>query len=186
MANLSLDRRNTVLLLVDVQERLFAAMPAQARTAVERNARILIEGAKVLGLPVFLSEQYPRGLGPTLPALVAALPEGVRPFEKLAFSCAEVPSFIEALAATGRRQVVLCGMETHVCVFQTARDLARGGADVHVASDAVCSRSVENREVGLGLLARAGATLSSTEAVLFDLLGRAGSPEFKAISALVK
>lgn len=186
MANLQLDPRNTVLLVVDVQEKLCGAMPPAARAAVEANARILIEGAKLLGLPVFVSEQYPRGLGPTLASLTAALPAGVRPFEKATFSCAQVPSFVEALAATGRRQLVLCGMETHVCVFQTARELARGGVDVHVASDAVCSRTEANRATGLSLLERAGATLSSTEAVLFDLLGSAANPAFKAISALVK
>ncbi len=183
MESLKLERDRAVVLVVDVQERLLAAMPEGARAPLLRATQALVEGAKQLKVPVLATEQYPKGLGPTVPALRDALPGA--PHEKLDFSCAAVPAVKDALGS-GPRQVVLCGMETHVCVFQTARDLAALGHQVFVAEDAVASRTEANRRVGLSLMERGGAIVTSTEAVLFDLLGRAGTPEFKAVSALVK
>jgi nicotinamidase-related amidase len=183
---LKLDRSRAVLLVIDVQERLAAAMPEEILDRARRNIAALSQGMARLGAPVLATEQYPRGLGPTLPDVRAALPSQVQPVEKVDFSCYAVPQLREALAATGRRQVVACGMETHVCVFQTARDLLAEGYEVFVPHDAVASRQVDNLRVGLDLISRAGGIITATETVLFDLLGRAGTPEFKAISALIK
>ncbi len=179
-------RERTALLVVDIQERLCAAMDPQRLDGVRRNTVILLESAKVLGLPILVTEQYPKGIGPTLSDIAAAFPEGQSVIEKVCFSCADSDAFMESLRASGRDQLLLTGMETHVCVFQTARDLARGGFTPFVVEDAVISRTVRNESIGLGLMAQAGATRTSTEAAIFDLLGRAGTPEFKSIAPLIK
>lgn len=186
-----LSRSRAALLVVDIQDRLLPAMPEDAVAQVMRNAAILIQAADQLGLPIVVSQQYPRGLGPTARPIEDAL-AGVRRlhrFDKLEFSAAAAPAFA-ALAAPGsglgRDQWIVCGMESHVCVYQTARDLVARGWDVHVCADAVCSRAAANRELGLGLMARAGAIITATEACVFDLLGRAGSDEFRALSRIIK
>jgi nicotinamidase-related amidase len=135
-----------------------------------------------------VSEQYTRGLGPTIRPVgeaLAAAPQ-VHRFEKLEFSAVAAPAFPGLAHALGRDQWIVCGMETHVCVYQTARDLAARGWATHVCADAVCSRTGLNRELGLGLIERAGAILTSTEACVFDLMGRAGSDEFRALSKVIK
>lgn len=183
-----LSRRRAALIVVDIQDRLLPAMPEAALADVMRNAQILIAAAAQLGLPIVVSQQYPRGLGTTARPIEDALAgaPAVHRFDKLEFSAAAAPAFAQLAPALGRDQWILCGMESHVCVYQTARDLvARGGA-VHVCADAVCSRTAANRELGLGLMARAGAIVSSTEASVFDLLGRAGSDEFRALSRVIK
>lgn len=169
--------------MVDVQERLAAVM--DQREKVLDNCRRLIEGAKILDVPIAVTEQYPKGLGPTEEELRGAL-LSYEPFEKLTFSCCGEPSFTSALDDLGRRTIVLAGMETHVCVLQTALDLLRGGHVVHLVRDAVCSREKVNWITGIELMRDAGAVITSTETVLFQLLGRAGTEEFKAISKLVK
>jgi nicotinamidase-related amidase len=131
------------------------------------------------------TEQYPKGLGPTVPELRAAL-EPAAPVEKLTFDCCGEPTFAPALDAAGRPAVIVCGMETHICVLQTVLGLLARGATVHVAADAVCSRDPENARVALELMRDAGAVVTCTETVLFQLLERAGTPEFKAIQQLVK
>jgi nicotinamidase-related amidase len=177
-----LKRENTALLVVDVQERLAAAMEPQALSRVLERLGALIEGARVLGLPTAATEQYPKGLGPTLPAIRERLGD-VPILEKLRFSGLD-----DRLRArfSGRRHVVVAGMETHVCVYQTVRDLALEAWHPVVCIDAVLSRAALDREAGLDLARAAGATLSSVETVLFDLLGVAGTPEFKEVSAAVK
>jgi nicotinamidase-related amidase len=186
-----LSRRRAALLVVDIQDRLLPAMPGAALADVMRNAQILIAAAAQLGLPIVVSQQYPRGLGATARPIEDALAgaPAVHRFDKLEFSAAAAPAFT-ALglpgSGLGRDQWILCGMEAHVCVYQTARDLVARGWDVHVCADAVCSRTAANRELGLGLMARAGALVSSTEASVFDLLGRAGSDEFRALSRVIK
>jgi len=177
-----LKREDTALLVVDVQERLAAAMEPEPLSEVLSRLGALIEGARVLGLPIVATEQYPKGLGPTLPSIRERLVD-VPVIEKLRFS-----SLDDKVRArfSGRRNVVLAGMETHVCVYQTVRDLVLEGRHPVVCMDAVISRKALDRQVGLELARAAGATLSSVEAVLFDLLGAAGTPEFKKISAAVK
>jgi nicotinamidase-related amidase len=182
MKPLRLLRPDAQLLIIDVQERLCAAMPEDELARMLGRTAALIAGAQALKLPVHLTEQYPKGLGPTLPLLRASL-DGITPVEKLRFS-AFVPEIERAL--TGRRQVLIAGMETHVCVFQTARDLAERGYQPVLCVDAVLSRTELDRRVGLELCRDAGAQLTTVEAALFDLLGEAGTPEFKAISKAVK
>ena len=179
----TLDRAETALVLVDVQERLAVVM--EERQQVLDNCRRLIEGAKILDLPVAVTEQYPKGLGPTEEELRGVL-LSYEPFEKITFSCCGEPGFNSALEALGRKKILLAGMETHVCVLQTGLDLLRQGYGVHLVRDAVCSRDEENRITGLDLMRDAGAVITSTETVLFQLLGRAGTDEFKSISKLVK
>jgi nicotinamidase-related amidase len=182
--NLALDRKNALLLVVDVQERLFKAMPQDAQAPLLKNLDILVKAARTLKLPVLASEQYPKGLGPTIASLRETLPSA--PLEKLQFSCAGNPAIAEAIRASGRSQVVVAGMEAHVCVYQTVRDLTGSGFTVFVPRDAVISRTADNKATGLALCERAGAVLTSTEASVFDLLGAAGTAEFKEISPLLK
>jgi nicotinamidase-related amidase len=185
--SLRLDRERAALLVVDVQERLFAAMPPEGAERLVANTQILLALAVRLGIPVVWSEQYPKGLGPTIGPLaqtLAAIPS-VQRLEKLEFSCTEAPGWAAIREGLGRDQWIVTGMETHVCVYQTVRGLAEKGATVHVPVDAVLSRTAENKQVGLDLCGRL-AVLTSTEVVVFDALQRAGSDDFKALSKLVK
>lgn len=180
------DPARSALLVIDIQERLAAAMPPDALESVTRNTTILIETMREFNLPVLVSEQYPRGLGPTLPQILACLPEGARPVEKLAFSCLGEPALAAQIAQLADYDLMVCGIETHVCVLQTALDLLAGGRRVFVAADAVCSRTAANRQLGLDLLRQAGAVIGSAEIFAFGLLRAAGSERFKRISRLVK
>ena len=151
------------------------------------NTLILLDTAKELGVRVLVSEQYPKGLGPTVAPLAARLAAmGVTPYEKLDFDACGEPRMGRAIADADPRAVVVVGMESHVCVFQTARELVRRGYPTFVVDDAVASRQEDNRLAGLSLCERAGAIRTVTEAVVFDLVGRAGTPAFKVISKLVK
>ena len=182
-----LSPKDTLLVVVDVQERLATAMPPEAFARLIANTSILLDAARILGVPVMASEQYPKGLGPTVAPLAAKLAErGVTPIEKLHFDACGEARFALALSALAPRSVVVVGMEAHVCVFQTARELVQRGYATYVVADAVTSRRDESRAVGLSLCERAGAVVTSTEAVAFDLVERAGTDAFKAISKLVK
>jgi nicotinamidase-related amidase len=182
-----LNAHGTALLVVDVQERLAAAMPAERMETLTRNAGILIDAAAHLGVKILASEQYPKGLGGTVPAVASKLvAAGCTPIAKMSFDACGEPAIARALAATAARAVVVVGMETHVCVFQTVRELVRRGYAVHVPVDAVASRTEDNRSVGIGLCERAGAVATSTETVVFDWLERAGTDAFKVVSKLVK
>jgi nicotinamidase-related amidase len=179
-----LDPSRAAVLVVDVQDRLTPAMPPDALARVVKYARALAGAAKELGLPVFATEQYPKGLGRTLPEIREVLTSA--PLEKVHFSCGADPAFAAALETARRRQVIVCGMETHVCVFQTARDLVAMGYEVHVCADAVSSRTEEHRRVGLELCREAGAIVTTAETAIFDLLHRAGTDTFKKVAPLVK
>lgn len=179
---LKLDRARCALLVVDIQERLCAAMNDEALSRVLNRIRALLTGAQALSIPVALTEQYPKGLGPTLSAVRQHAPAAT-PIEKLRFSAA-IPEVREALK--GRDQVLIAGMEAHVCVFQTVRDLCAEGTGVFVCADGVLSRASADLQVGLDLCRSAGAVTTSAEAALFDLLEAAGTPEFKAISQAVR
>ncbi len=185
MMDLRLDPARAALLVVDVQERLWSAMPPDERERVQRNLLILLELARRLRMPVVASEQYPKGLGPTVPAIAAAL-GGAERVEKLAFSCVAASGFAAIRDRLARPVWIVAGMEAHVCVYQTVRDLVAAGVTVHVPADAVVSRTPQNRAVGLDLCARAGAIVTSTETVVFDALHVAGSDDFRAMSRLVK
>jgi nicotinamidase-related amidase len=182
MSALRLRREDSAVLVLDVQERLAAAMPPAELERMLRRTGALLEGAHVLGLPVAVTEQYPKGLGPTVAPLRERL-VGVTPVEKLRFSGLDA-RVVAQLA--GRHQVLVAGMETHICVFQTVRQLADEGFQPVLCADAVLSRFAVDRETGLALAAGAGATVATVETVLFDILGVAGTPEFKRISAAVR
>jgi nicotinamidase-related amidase len=178
---------SSVLVVVDVQERLAAAMPAEAMQRLVANTGILLEAAHVLGVPVLASEQYPKGLGPTVaPVLHKLRALGVEPIAKLDFDACAEPRFMRALGATAARAAVVVGMEAHVCVFQTARELVRRGYPTYVVADAVASRREENRAAGLALAEKAGAVPTVTETVVFDWLEKAGTEAFKTISKLLR
>ena len=174
-----LDADRTALVVVDIQEGFRKAIPDFERVA--KAIATLIEGAEALGVPIVITEQYPKGLGETVPEVAELLPDGVEPLEKLVFAASEAEGF----DLEGRDQVLLCGIETHVCVNQTALDLLASGVDVQVAEDAVGSRSDQNRRVGLHRMERAGAVMTSVETALFELLGRAGTDEFKRVQRLI-
>ncbi len=171
------------ILIVDVQERLVAAM--EERERVVRNVGRLLALSKLFAIPVVVTEQYPRGLGASVPVVAEAIPEAER-IEKLEFSCPDRREVSERMLAAGRRKVVVAGMEAHVCVLQTCLDLLASGYAVHVVRDAVCSRSAEDKENALEMMRDAGAVITTAETVLFQVLGRAGTDEFKAISKLVR
>jgi nicotinamidase-related amidase len=178
---------STVVLVVDVQEKLAAAMPEEALATLVKNAEILLQTAETLGVRVLASEQYPKGLGPTVAPLAAKLTAlGVKAMPKLTFDAGSDLAIARALADSGAKSVVVLGMETHVCVFQTARELVKRGYATYVVADAVTSRTDENRRIGLSLCEKAGAVVTATETVAFDLLQQAGTDEFKAISKLLR
>ena len=177
-----LRREETVLLVIDVQEKLLPVMLEAERVA--RNCALLITAARRLGIPIAVTEQYPARLGPTVDPLRDALGE-FAPIEKLRFS-ALVPPVEELLQESGRRTILLAGIEGHVCVLQTALDLLEAGYTVFGVSDAISSRQAWNRASGCERMRLAGAIPSSTESAIFELLGEAGTPDFKALQPLIK
>jgi nicotinamidase-related amidase len=177
-----LDRGRAALAVIDVQEAFRPAVLDFDR--VVANVGVLVQGARILWLPVLVTEQYPKGLGDTVPEVAEHLGDVPR-LEKTSFSAVAAAGFPAALDDE-RDQVVLCGIEAHVCVNQTAEDLLADGREVHVVADAVSSRTAENRELGIHKMERSGATLTSVETALFELLREAGTPEFKEIQRLVK
>ena len=173
------------LVVVDVQERLFNAMDAERRDEMVRNIKILCATTQRLGAPVLLTEQYPKGLGHTLPELKTLLPDVV-PFEKTAFSCCGAPGFVERVRATGAGRVILTGIEAHVCVLLTALDLLTTGFEVSIVADAVCSRRISNLEIGLAQARQAGAVVTATETVVFQLIGKADTEAFRELAKLLR
>jgi nicotinamidase-related amidase len=173
-----------VLLIVDVQERLFVAMEAERREAVLRNIKILGAAAERLRLPVLHTEQYPKGLGPTVPELRDVMPGA--PIEKTAFSCCAAGGFTDRLRATGADHVIVAGLETHVCVLLTALDLLTSGFGVSVVADAACSRRRDSHDIGLAQARQAGAVVTSTETVVFQLLKTADTDAFRDLSKLLR
>jgi nicotinamidase-related amidase len=172
---------DTALLVIDVQEKLTVKIPGA--DALVRNIAFLIEGARLLGLPVQATEQYPKGLGPTVPELARLLPE--RP-AKVAFSCCAVPSVVAGFHKAARPKVLLAGIETHVCVQQTALDLLNQDFRVYIPADAVASRYPLDHDLALRRLERAGAVITTAETAVFEWTGGADHPQFKAVSKLVQ
>jgi nicotinamidase-related amidase len=178
-AGSKLDPTRAALVVIDIQEAFRKAIPVFDDVA--GAAGVLVEGAKAVSIPVVATEQYPKGLGHTVPEVADHLPENTRPIEKVVFSAAEADGF----DLGGADQALVCGIETHVCVNQTVIDLLARGIDVHVAEDAVGSRSKQNWRLGLEKVERAGATLTSVETALFELVRRAGTDEFKRVQRLI-
>lgn len=172
----------SVLVIIDMQERLVPAMQAPARTI--RNSRTLLSSAHELGIPVIMTEQYPAGLGHTVPELAGT--PGTIVLEKMHFSCMEDDSFAETLARLGRKQVVLAGMEAHICVVQTAASMIEQKYEVFVVSDATASRTLESEQACIARLSASGVGIVTTEMVVFEWLGKAGTPAFKTLLPLIK
>ncbi|KLU58688.1 isochorismatase family protein [Peptococcaceae bacterium CEB3] len=182
MDKYTLHYEDAVLMVVDIQERLLPAMTYGERVIEKTN--ILIKIAGRMKMPIVFTEEYPKGLGKTADAVVGNL-AGATYVEKLTFS-AYTPELIAYLGSQGRREVIVTGMETHVCVFQTVRDLLGQGYRVFAVADALCSRTKENYRNGLALMRDMGAVVTNTESVFFDLMKIAGTPGFKELSKLIK
>lgn len=176
----------SALLVVDIQNRLTAAMPAKVLARIQRNVETLLKAADLLQIPVIATEQYPKGLGSMEPSLVELLPKGARRYEKTTFSCAGAPDFVSDFELLKRKQIILTGMETHVCVLQTALDLMQLGATVFVVADAVCSRHRDNYEVAIQRMAAEGIIVSVTESILFEWLQDSKHESFKDIQARIR
>ena len=174
------------LLVIDLQEKLGAAMPEKVINRVIKNTILLLNAAARLGVPVTLTAQYPRGLGTLLPAISAAVPPQSRHLEKTCFSCLGAAGFEAVVHDDDRPQIIVAGMEAHVCVLQTALDLHQMGRQVCVVEDAICSRRLENYESAVNRLRHAGVTVTNSESVVFEWLRDAQHVEFKTLSALLR
>jgi nicotinamidase-related amidase len=179
MTNAKLNRDSSILVLVDIQEGFRKAIPDFE--SIVSAASTLVQGARALEVPIVVTEQYPKGLGATVDEIAAHLPAELDPLPKTRFSAAAADGF----DLGGREQAIVCGIEAHVCVNQTVLDLLGRGVEVHVVADAVGSRDPANRDLGLHKAERAGAWVTSVETALFELLGEAGSDEFKSVQRLV-
>lgn len=176
------------LLVIDIQERLISVMPDEIAPMIVRNVKILVDAASRLGLPIVVSQQYPKGLGPTVADIAAVLPETAHRYDKVEFSAPSAQPFaaLRKTELASRDQWIVTGMEAHICVYQSVRDLVGDGNAVHVVADAVCSRTKQNWRAGLDLMNRVGAIRTTTEICVFDLLERAGTDHFKALSKAIK
>jgi nicotinamidase-related amidase len=178
-----LTAENSILLLIDFQERLFPVMHDKEKLL--NNVVKLAKGALALELPIIVTEQYPKGLGPTIPEIKSLIPN-FKAVEKTCFSCCDEPAFMEGLGALKRQQIIIAGIEAHICTYQTAAALARAGYQVEVVSDGISSREADNKAVALAKLGMMGILPTSTEMALFELLKVAKGDKFKAISAIIK
>ena len=184
-APLILNAQDSLLVIVDVQQRLTAAMPTGVRERVIKQVKVLLTAAKVLAVPVVVTEQYPKGLGPTEPELMSMLEESSTIIEKTSFSCMKIAEFCTKLDKSACKQVILTGMESHICILQTALDLQAQGYQVYVVEDAVSSRSKANQYNSLQRLRHAGVIITNVESVIFEWLGDAQHPEFKTLAKLI-
>lgn len=176
-------RDNALLMLVDVQERLLPHI--HENEEMLKNTSVMVRGAQVLQIPILATEQYRKGLGPTAPA-ISDLIEPFEPLEKSAFSCLGDAEIKKRLTGGGKRHILLCGIEAHVCVYQTARDLIADGYTVHLPVDCISSRSPRNRRLAIRRMEKLGALLTTAEMALFEMLVVSGTDEFRAISKIVK
>lgn len=183
LKQLKIERDDAIFVAIDFQERLLPAM--HDCEALEERVVKLVKGMRELGIPMIVTQQYTKGLGPTVSSIAEALGD-FTPVEKTSFSCMAEGTFVEAIEASDKGTVILAGIEAHISVEQTAIDLLRDGYEVALVTDCVQSRDPKNKEITLQRLAQAGVILTSFESVLYELLGGAKAPEFKAISALVK
>ena len=177
---------NSALLVIDVQTHLTAVMPAKVLARLQRNIGLLLNAAGLHNIPVFATEQYPQGLGTLEEAIIRLLPESARRYEKTSFSCVNAEGLLDDLKSTGRKQVIIAGMEAHICVMQTAIELLSQDFEVFVVVDAICSRHRESYETALTRLRSAGATILDAESVLFEWVRDARHDHFKALQAMVR
>jgi len=174
---------NTALVIIDIQEKLFRVI--HEKENLSANTVTLVKGIRSLDIPVILTEQNPTGLGPTLPEISSLMPD-IEPITKFDFSCCKEEAFLRKLEELKRNQIVVCGIETHICVYQTALDLADMEYEVQIAVDCISSRTTANRDTALSRMELEGIMPTSTEMILFELLGTAKHDKFKQISALIK
>jgi nicotinamidase-related amidase len=172
-----------VLVLIDIQGKLWNVMVE--KEALLDNLQKMVKGIRLLGVPAILTEQNPRGLGPTVPELTQLLPD-IQPLPKFCFSCCQDSGFLKSLAALNRKQILVCGIEAHICVYQTALELLKNGYEVQVLVDGVSSRTAKNRDTALTRMQNEGAKLTTAEMALFELLRTAESPLFKELSRIIK
>lgn len=181
-----LSEQDSQLIVVDLQTKLSAAMPEAEAELMTANTGSLIKAAGLLNIPVLLTEQYPKGLGFTDPAISSILLDYTLIFGKTGFSCCTANGFTDALVSTNRKQIILVGQEGHVCVLQTALELIHHGYQVHVVEDAICSRKAEHKFYALQRMQQQGATITNYESVLFEWVRDSTHPEFKSISGLLR
>ena len=174
---------DTALVIIDIQEKLFRVI--HEKEALSANTVKLVKGIRSLEIPVILTEQNPAGLGHTLPEISSMVPD-IEPVKKFDFSCCKEEAFLQKLEELQRNQIILCGIETHICVYQTAMDLADMGYEVQVAIDCVSSRIPANRETALSRMELEGIMPTTTEMILFEILGTAKHDKFKEISTIIK
>ncbi len=184
MDKFKLDAEKAVLVVIDIQERLVTAMPQDVYLRMRDTVGMLVSGAGLLGIPVVTTEQYPQGIGHTVPELAEACQGTV--VEKVSFGCCGEPAFVAALKKLGRSQVILTGMETHVCVYQTVLGLLEDGYHVHLVRDAICSRNKTDFLVGVDNAALAGAVITTAETILFQMMQKSTHAQFRAVSKLIK
>lgn len=178
-----LEKANTGLIIIDVQEKLMPVM--ERKQSIIENIKKLLLLSKIFNLPVILTEQYPKWLGPTLPEIIESLTV-YKPISKMYFNCCDVETFNDQLNSKELKNIIVTGVESHICVFQTCASLLNKGYQVHVPRDAVGSRTDDNWGVGLELSNKAGAFITSTESVIYQILKKAGTPEFKQMLKVVK
>jgi len=176
-------RNNCTLVIIDVQGKLFESM--SGKDLLLQNLIRMIQGAKLLGLPIIWNEQVPEKMGQTVPEIRALLSD-LQPIPKSCFSCYGEPAFMNALKKTGRKQVLIAGIESHVCVYQTSRDLITAGYQVEVATDAVSSRTEANKAVGIEKIKSIGGTITSVETALFEMLKTAEDGAFREMLKIVR
>jgi nicotinamidase-related amidase len=180
------DPDSSALLVIDVQTHLTAIMPAKVLARLQRNMGLLLTAARLYEIPVFATEQYPQGLGNLEEEIAKLLPEGSHRYEKTSFSCTGADNFSADLKASGRKQIILAGMEAHICVIQTAIDLVKDGYQVFVAADAICSRHRESYETALLRLRYSDVTVLDAESVLFEWMRDAKNEHFKTLQTLLR
>ncbi len=176
-----LEKEGTVFVMVDIQKKFEPAMSNIGRTMA--NANVLVETSKRLGIPLVVTEQYPRGLGHTSEKI--KIPENTHVIEKTSFGCFGCDSFTERIKGLGPKQIVLFGLESHICVLKTALDALKKGIEVHAVADAICSRKEENKYLGIERMKQSGVFITSTEMILFQLLEDSGSEEFMELRKLI-
>lgn len=176
---LILDPKDTVLIVIDIQEKLFRTI--EGRPEIEKNCITAIKLAKVFGMPIIVTEQYPKGLGPTIPTIALEIGR-LEPIAKTEYSAFGQSPFVSALSATGRKTLLIIGIEAHICVTQTALDALAHGYKVHVIADAIGSSKDKSKDIGIGRMRQAGAVITSIESAAFDLMGKAKTKEFEEIT----
>lgn len=177
---------NSCFIIIDIQEKLMAAIPPRVTTRVINNTLILLDAVKQLHIPIITTAQYPQGLGPLEKTISDSLPETGQCFDKTAFSCINAGGFSKYLKSLNKMQLVLAGIEAHICVLQSAFDLSREGYEVFVVVDATASRKAADYDSAITRMSRAGINIVNTESVLFEWLGDAAHPQFKALSRLIR